>query len=96
MRLLGHEEEVRRLQRLLDEAGGGVLVVRGEPDVGKTALLQDAAAVAGRGMRVVAVTAVASEQELGYAALHRLIGPFLDRRWGWPSASCPACPPTGS
>ncbi len=87
MRLVGRENEARALRGLLDAARGGssgVLVVRGEPGIGKTALLQEAADAAAD-MQVVTVTGVEAERDLGYAALHRLIGPFLDRRAALPA-----------
>ena len=55
-----------------------MLVVRGDPGVGKTALLQhliDAAT----GFRVVRATGVESEMELPFAALHQLCASMLDR-----------------
>jgi DNA-binding CsgD family transcriptional regulator len=65
------------LQRARDGRGGG-LVVRGEPGMGKSALL---AYARGRssGMRVLATAGVEPEAELGYATLHRLLIPLLDR-----------------
>jgi DNA-binding CsgD family transcriptional regulator len=56
---------------------GQALVVRGEPGVGKTALLDDLAGRA-QGCRVVRVAGVQSEMELAYAGLHQLCGPMLD------------------
>ena len=58
-------------------AGAGqALVVRGEPGVGKTALLDYLASRAG-GCRVVRATGVQSEMELAYAGLHQLCAPLL-------------------
>jgi DNA-binding CsgD family transcriptional regulator/tetratricopeptide (TPR) repeat protein len=53
------------------------LVLRGEPGVGKTALLEY---VAGRasGCRVARATGVQSEMELTFAGLHQLLAPNLD------------------
>ncbi len=51
-------------------------MLRGEAGVGKTALLQHAMRAAGD-MRIVRVTAVQSETELSFAALHQLLIPFL-------------------
>jgi DNA-binding CsgD family transcriptional regulator len=51
-------------------------VLRGEAGVGKTALLQHAMRAAGD-MRIMRVTAVQSEMELSFAALHQLLVPFL-------------------
>ncbi|WP_157420702.1 AAA family ATPase, partial [Actinomadura kijaniata] len=80
MRLLGRADETAALRALLDRAGqgrSGVLVVHGEAGVGKTALLNDAAARAD-GFRIARVDGVESERELGYAGLHRLLLPLLD------------------
>jgi DNA-binding CsgD family transcriptional regulator len=78
-RLRGRRDECEALDRLLDgvEAGRGqALVVRGEPGVGKTALLDH---VEGRasGCRVVRAAGVESEMELAYAGLHQLCAPLL-------------------
>jgi DNA-binding CsgD family transcriptional regulator len=59
-------------------AGGSrVLVVRGEPGVGKTALL-DYLAGRAAGCRVVRAVGVESEMELAFAGLHQLLAPVLD------------------
>jgi predicted ATP-dependent serine protease len=55
----------------------GVLVLRGEPGVGKTALLDDAVGSAA-GMRFARVAGVESEMELAFAALQQLCAPMLD------------------
>ena len=56
----------------------GALVLRGEAGIGKTALLEYAV-VSASGVRVLRATAVESEMELAFAALHQLCGPVLDR-----------------
>ncbi len=53
-----------------------VLVVRGEPGVGKTALLDDMATHA-TGCRVVRATGLQSEMEFAFAGLHQLLAPLL-------------------
>ena len=68
------------LDRLLEGARsehGGVLVVHGEPGVGKTALL-DYAVAAGPEFRVVRTVGVEGEMELPYAALQQLCSPILE------------------
>ena len=55
-----------------------VLVVRGEPGVGKTALLDYLAGQAS-GCRVVRVAGLQSEMEFAFAGLHQLCAPMLDR-----------------
>src|SRR5579872_768277 len=65
-------------------AGGSrVLVVRGEPGMGKSALLEY---LAGRavGCRVVRAAGVESEMELVFAGLHQLLAPVLDHAEGLP------------
>src|SRR6202522_2836786 len=60
-------------------AGGSrVLVVHGEPGVGKSALLEYLAGRAS-GCRVVRAAGVESEMELAFAGLHQLLAPVLDR-----------------
>ncbi len=79
--LLGRRSERDILDRLLIDARGGhgqVLVLRGEAGIGKTALLEYAAAQAGE-YRVARAAGVESERELAYAGLHQLCLPFLDR-----------------
>src|SRR6202453_5044903 len=65
-------------------AGGSrVLVVHGEPGVGKSALL-DYLAGRASGCRVVRAAGVESEMELAFAGLHQLLAPVLDRLKGLP------------
>jgi DNA-binding CsgD family transcriptional regulator len=59
-------------------------VIRGEAGVGKTALLEYLAGQAADG-RVIGVTAVQSEVELAFAALHQLCAPILDELEGLPA-----------
>ncbi len=54
-----------------------VLVIRGEPGIGKTALLRYAARQAS-GLRITEVEGVQAEMELPFAAIHRLCAPMLD------------------
>ena len=56
----------------------GVLVVRGEAGVGKTALLEYAVESASD-VRVLRAAGVESEMEVPFAALHQLCAPILDR-----------------
>jgi hypothetical protein len=78
--LLGRRRERELLDRLLADARGGrsgVLVVRGEPGVGKTALLKYAVSSAS-GFRVVRTVGIESEMELAFAALQQLCAPVMD------------------
>src|SRR5450755_3611562 len=79
-RLIGRKRERAVLERLLDTARGGhdaVLVVYGDPGVGKTALLEYAVEAA-QDFRVVRTAGVEGEMELDYAALQRLCSPILE------------------
>ncbi len=79
--LRGRVGEVRLLAGLVAAVRAGqsrVLVVRGEPGVGKTALLDYLAGQAG-GCRVVRVAGVQSEMEFAFGGLHQLLAPMLDR-----------------
>jgi DNA-binding CsgD family transcriptional regulator len=57
--------------------------MRGEPGVGKTALLEHAIESAA-GLRVARATGVESEMELAFAALQQLCAPMLDKLEGLP------------
>ncbi len=77
--LAGRGPESARLDRLLTDARAGqsaVLVLRGEPGMGKTALLGYAAERAA-GFQVVRAAGAESEMELPFAGLHQLCGPML-------------------
>ena len=79
--LRGRSSEVSVLASLVAAVRAGqsrVLVVRGEPGVGKTALLDYLAGQAS-GCRVVRVAGVQSEMEFAFAGLHQLCAPMLDR-----------------
>ncbi len=79
--LLGRDREVAAIERLLAEAResrSGALVLRGEPGIGKSALLDHAVEHAG-GMRVLTALGVEAESELPFAGLHQLLWPVLDR-----------------
>jgi predicted ATPase len=86
--LLGRLPERAALSQLLDAARtgrSGVLVVRGEPGAGKTALL-DWAVESAAGLRVVRVVGVESEMELAFAAFQQLCAPMLDELEGLPDS----------
>jgi predicted ATPase len=79
--LLDRLPERAALSQLLDAARAGrsgVLVMHGEPGVGKTALLDWAVDSAGD-LRVARVAGVESEMELAFAALQQLCAPMLDK-----------------
>ena len=79
--LRGRDGERAALDRLLDTVRRGksrAFVLRGEPGVGKTALLDDAIGSAAD-LRVLRAVGVESEMELAFAALQQLCAPTLDR-----------------
>ncbi|MEV0501738.1 AAA family ATPase, partial [Streptomyces spectabilis] len=81
MELYGRDEERAVVKGLLDGARkqrGGVLVVRGEAGIGKTALLDHAAEHA-NDLRVLRGLGIESESELAFAGLHLLLGAHADR-----------------
>src|SRR6266699_545814 len=85
--LRGRRDECAVLDRVREGARAGrsgVLVVRGEAGVGKTALL-DYAIGSASGMFVVRASGVESEMALAFAALHQRCVPLLDRLAGLPA-----------
>src|SRR4051794_11172887 len=77
--LLGRAPECHRIETLVArtaEGASGVLVLRGEPGIGKSALLEHAAEAA-RSATVLRVRGVESEVELAFAGLHELLRPVL-------------------
>lgn len=77
--LLGRTTECGRIDGLLERARGGesgVLVLRGDPGIGKTALLRYARGRA-EGFAVVEACGVESEAELPFCALAELMAPML-------------------
>jgi hypothetical protein len=68
------------LDRLTEDIRAGesrALVLRGEPGVGKTALL-DYLVDQASGCRVVRAAGIQSEMQLAFAGLHQLLAPMLD------------------
>src|SRR3954454_23611532 len=79
--LRGRRTECETLDHLLESVRGGqsaALVLRGQPGIGKTALLEYAIDSASD-LSVVRAAAVESEIELPFAGLHQLCVPLLDR-----------------
>jgi DNA-binding CsgD family transcriptional regulator len=77
--LLGRISECAQLERLLASARGGqsgVLVIRGDAGIGKTALLSYAAEQT-LDFRVAQIAGVEAEMELPFAAVHQLCAPIL-------------------
>jgi DNA-binding CsgD family transcriptional regulator len=80
-RELGVVDEQALLTSLLDEVAdrGQALVLRGEPSIGKSRLLSEAARERARGMTVLTAMGVQSEAHLPFAGLHQLLRPVPDR-----------------
>lgn len=79
--LIGRETESKLIDQLLAGLpdGGGALVLRGDPGIGKSALLQAARERArAMGARTLVTTGVESEAEFAFAGLHQLLLPILD------------------
>ena len=79
--LFGREAELRHIYDLIDGAprAGAALVIRGDPGIGKSALLDRATERARElGFRVLTATGVPSEAQIAFAALDQLLRPFLD------------------
>ena len=79
--LVGRRHECEELDNVVARARAGsspVLVLRGEPGAGKTSLLEHAIGSASD-LRVIDAVGIESEMQLGYAALHQLCAPVLDR-----------------
>jgi hypothetical protein len=76
---LDRQREHEALKGLVEDLRSGrgwALVVRGEPGVGKTALLEYV--VDGSDLRVVRATGVESEMELAFAGVHQVCSAVLD------------------
>ena len=86
--LVGRVDELGRIDSLLASARAGqagALVLRGEPGIGKTALLAWANEQA-TGFQVLRATGVQSEAELASAGLHQLLRPLLPHLDSLPDA----------
>jgi DNA-binding CsgD family transcriptional regulator len=81
--VLGRRAECETLDQIVEAISQGesrALVIRGEPGIGKTTLLEylrERASTSGCG--VARVAGIQSEMELAFAALHQLCGPMLDQ-----------------
>ena len=80
--MVGREREIGAIETLLDSVDGSntALMVRGEPGIGKSALLREASQRAReRGMVVLKTTGVQSEARLPFAGLHQLLWPVHEQ-----------------
>jgi len=77
---VAERDALGRLTEAIRGGQGRALVLRGDPGVGKTALLghleRQASAA---GCRVAHATGMQSEMELAFAGLHQLCAPMLNR-----------------
>jgi DNA-binding CsgD family transcriptional regulator len=92
--LLGRERECAAVEQLLEaasHAASGSLVIRGQPGIGKTALLDYAAEhAAGAGIRVLRTAGVEAESELAFAGLHALVRPIVNKLGDLPETQAAA------
>ena len=79
--LIGRRNEQQLLAEIVDGARGGhsgVLVLRGDAGIGKTALLSDVLSEAAD-LRTISLSGAESEMELAYAGVQQLCAPLLGR-----------------
>ena len=91
--LVGREEELSQLRELATPpyVGGRLLLILGDPGMGKTVLLDEAARAGGSaGARVLAAAGRESERDLAFAGLHQLLRPVLGRLTALPSRQAAA------
>ncbi|MET9972032.1 ATP-binding protein, partial [Streptomyces sp. NPDC006356] len=88
---MGRERETALLLRALDGAsagvgGGSATLLRGEPGIGKTALLDWTAAQArDRGFTVLRAVGSEAEAELAFGAVHQVLWPLMERSKALPA-----------
>ena len=90
--MIGRERECARLDGLLGDVRDGhgrALVLRGDPGIGKTALLEYATERA-EGFRVLRAVGVESESKLAFSGLHQLLLPVLGELDQVPEAAAEA------
>ena len=90
--VVGREAELERLDSLLRDARdgrAGVLLLEGDAGIGKTTLL-DAAAARADGFRVLRATGVEADAVLPYGGLLELLGPLRSRAAELPTAEAAA------
>src|SRR5664279_846803 len=78
--LLDREAELERVRRLLNEAktgSGGLLLVEGEPGIGKTSFIKVSMELATeQGVQVLAARGGELEQKLPFGVVRELLAPF--------------------
>jgi AAA ATPase domain len=78
--LIGRDAELAAIRAVVASASGdgGVLLLRGEAGIGKSALLEKGMEVAkAAGIRVLRITGVRTEAHLPFAGLHQGLRPLL-------------------
>ncbi len=78
--LIGRDTEARTLDALIESARderSAVLVLRGEPGIGKTALL-DAIEERAENMNLLRCAGIEAEHELAFAGMHQLVRPCVE------------------
>jgi DNA-binding CsgD family transcriptional regulator len=91
--LVGRDHERERLRIVLANARQGdpeALVIRGDPGMGKTRLLHDAATECASDLWVIRVDGHEAETDIPYAALSMLLGPLIHGLPGLPDAQASA------
>lgn len=91
--LVGREQELSRLRELVAPpyAQSRVLLLLGDPGMGKTVLLAEAERAARpAGMRVLTAAGRESERDLAFAGLHQLLWPVLDQLSALPARQAEA------
>jgi DNA-binding CsgD family transcriptional regulator len=75
--LVGRKAQTNLLDAVIDEVGGGAVVISGEAGIGKSALLDYARARANEaGAQSLVTVGVESEAELAFAGMHQLLRPI--------------------
>jgi predicted ATPase len=77
-RLIGRNDEINHLLALVgaaEQSEGGVLVLRGEPGIGKSALLDHVEHATREKFQIIRASGSEFEVELPFAALHQLCVP---------------------
>jgi DNA-binding CsgD family transcriptional regulator len=90
---VGRDEELSRLRELISPPhdASRALLLLGEPGMGKTVLLAQAAREArSAGMRQLGATGRESEQDLAFAGLHQLLRPAISHIAGLPARQADA------
>ncbi|WP_371596725.1 AAA family ATPase [Streptomyces sp. NBC_00564] len=80
--LVGREREIAVLARLLERTplSGAVLLMLGDPGIGKSSLLNEAESRGrARGFRILRLVGVECEAAFPFEGLHQLVGPVLDQ-----------------